>query len=258
MSSDALPFRALLRRSHASRALFASGLAALALHALALLAYGLVPTSRPALRPRVESELVVTLLDAPRLALPRALGGEASAAEPRAPASATSAANKRSPRRARAASGREPVRASTVGAPAQTSAVPSAALLAGASAREGAPNALSQGTGSSAGTGAPSAITSGDTEVLPFRDGMSRPVLISKVDPVYTREARDAHVEGLILTKCVITTAGALRNCRVVKGIPAMDGAVLSALARWRYEPVRYQGKAVSVEYVIPIRLVGP
>ena len=114
--------------------------------------------------------------------------------------------------------------------------------------------------GASVGTGAGSkgGVASGDTQVLPFMDGMTRPALVSKVDPVYSREARDANVSGLILTKCVITTSGKLQRCRIVKGLPLMDQQVLSALSQWRYSPVMYQGKPVTVEYLIPVRLVGP
>ena len=86
---------------------------------------------------------------------------------------------------------------------------------------------------------------------------MARPVLLSKVDPVYTREARDANVEGLILTKCVITVQGALQRCRIIKGVALMDQAVLQALAQWRYSPVIYQGKPTPVEYLIPVRVVA-
>ena len=35
-----------------------------------------------------------------------------------------------------------------------------------------------------------------------------------------------------------------------------MDAAVLAALAKWKYAPVTYQGRAVAVDYVIPVRLV--
>ena len=113
------------------------------------------------------------------------------------------------------------------------------------------------GTGLGSGAGSRPGIVSGDTQVLPFMDGMTRPTLISKVDPLYTREARNAEVEGLILTKCVITTTGTLTRCRIVKGIPLMDAAVLSALSQWRYSPVMYQGKPAAVEYLIPVRLVS-
>jgi len=94
--------------------------------------------------------------------------------------------------------------------------------------------------------------------VLPFGDGMTRPKLVDMTPPQYTREAREANVKGLFLAKCVITVSGSLQNCRVVKGLPHMDQAVLSALARWRYSPVIYQGKPVAVDYVIQVRLAGP
>jgi protein TonB len=151
-------------------------------------------------------------------------------------------------------------------APAATGAR-AGAVIAGAAGQVGKALASSVGTsngsgsgsrGEGSGTGNKSGVASGDTEVLPFRDGMTRPALLSKVDPLYTREAREANVEGLILTKCVISTLGTLKSCRIVKGIPLMDQAVLSALAQWRYSPVLYQGKAVTVEYVIPVRLVRP
>lgn len=133
-----------------------------------------------------------------------------------------------------------------------TTATPSGAT--GPAAARG--TATGTGTGTGSGTGA--ARSGNDVTVLPFTDGMTRPKLIEMVEPQYTREARDANVKGLFLAKCVITTTGALRKCRVVKGLPMMDQAVLSALARWRYTPVIYQGKPVAVDYVIQVRLGGP
>jgi protein TonB len=123
----------------------------------------------------------------------------------------------------------------------------------GAGAGTGTGTASDLGAGA-AGTGK----TVGGTTVLPFSDGMTRPNLLSKVDPIYTAQARAGGVEGLILTKCVITTRGELQQCKIVKGLPFMDRAVLEALAQWRYSPVLYQGKPTAVEYVIPVRLVRP
>jgi protein TonB len=83
---------------------------------------------------------------------------------------------------------------------------------------------------------------------------MERPTLISGPQPVYSREALAARVEGTVLAKCVITTSGTLRDCRILKGLPYMEGAVLDALARQRYRPVVYQGRPVNLEYVIPFK----
>ncbi len=114
------------------------------------------------------------------------------------------------------------------------------------------------GAGIGSGSGTRPGTASGDVTVLPFMGGMTRPSLVSKVDPEYTREAREAGVAGTIIAKCVITTAGVLQRCRIIKSIPLMDQAVLAVLPRWRYSPVIYQGKPTAVEYHIPIRLILP
>jgi eukaryotic-like serine/threonine-protein kinase len=94
--------------------------------------------------------------------------------------------------------------------------------------------------------------------VLPFGPNMSRPILLSGSDPLYSREAIIANVEGVMIAKCTITTVGMLQNCRIVKGLPHMDKSMLDSLATRRYSPVVFQGKAIAVEYVFNIRLVRP
>ena len=91
-------------------------------------------------------------------------------------------------------------------------------------------------------------------EVLPFGEGMKRPERLSGRDVTYTREAREARVEGTMLVKCVITVKGELERCRIIKRLPHMEEAVMDALKTWRMTPVQYQGRAVKVEYVIPFR----
>jgi protein TonB len=76
--------------------------------------------------------------------------------------------------------------------------------------------------------------------------------------PQYTREALEARVEGKMLVKCVITAEGELKNCRVIKPLPHMDKAVLEALSKWKFAPVTYQGRAIAVDYVIPVTLIIP
>ncbi len=96
------------------------------------------------------------------------------------------------------------------------------------------------------------------SEILPFGEGMTRPKQLEGRPVAYSREALEAHIEGLMLIKCVITTEGKLENCRIVKPLPHMEKAALDALSSSRWTPVMYQGKPVSVEYVIPLRLVMP
>ena len=87
---------------------------------------------------------------------------------------------------------------------------------------------------------------------------MARPVFVSGPDLAYTRRAFEREVEGLMIVKCVVTVEGAVRDCRVVKGLPYMDEAVVQALERRRYRPATLDGKPVEVKYVFRVNLRMP
>jgi protein TonB len=111
------------------------------------------------------------------------------------------------------------------------------------------------GRGAQAGSALGSATTTHRYEILPFGPGMTRPQPLSGRDPVYTRAARMARVEGTVIARCVITVQGRLEKCRIVKGQPHMDDAVLQALATRRYTPVMYQGHVQAVLYNVHVTL---
>jgi TonB family protein len=112
-------------------------------------------------------------------------------------------------------------------------------------------NATIPGTAPGAATPGAAAVPA----VLSFGPEMTRPTLISGGDLSYPREAIVAGISGTIVAKCTITAEGALRNCRIIKGLPFLDKAALDVLATRRYSPVMYQGKAVSVEYVFNFKV---
>jgi protein TonB len=95
--------------------------------------------------------------------------------------------------------------------------------------------------------------------VVPFGEGMTRPVLLQSGRPItYTREAIAARVEGVSIARCVITAEGLVERCKVIKPLPFMDEAVLEHLQSQRFQPVSYQGKPVSVGYNFSVRLTLP
>lgn len=102
----------------------------------------------------------------------------------------------------------------------------------------------------------PAATTSAPPKnaVIPFGPGMERPKKLSGPDPVYTRDAREAKVEGKMLVQCVITADGKLSGCSVLKSLPFMDQAVLSALAQQTWSPATVGGQPVSVLFTIPFK----
>lgn len=93
--------------------------------------------------------------------------------------------------------------------------------------------------------------------VLPFGSGMDRPKKISGRDPEYSREALAAGVDGMMIVRCVIELDGKLADCKVIKSLPYMENAVLSALATHRYTPVMFQGRPQRVNYTFNIKLVA-
>jgi periplasmic protein TonB len=93
---------------------------------------------------------------------------------------------------------------------------------------------------------------------LEFNDTMTPPVRTSGPDPVYTRQAEEHEVEGLMVVKCVVTVEGTVKECRVLRGLPFMDRAVVEALEKRRYRPALLLGKPVEVEYTFKLRLGLP
>jgi TonB family protein len=113
-----------------------------------------------------------------------------------------------------------------------------------------AATAVGTGTGVGVGQGGPLAFSA--------EQGMTEPRRIAGADPVYTRAALAAGVEGTLVAQCVITAGGAVEDCRIVKGLPHLDRAVLDALRHQRYAPVTYRGQPVAVSYVFTFRMVIP
>lgn len=119
------------------------------------------------------------------------------------------------------------------------------------------PDGIQGGLGS--GTGGVSAIAMLSAHEGPVEydeAAMSPPERLSGPNPEYTYLARTHDVQGVMVVKCIVTTLGVVRNCRVLEGLPYMDQAVIDALQRRRYSPARLaNGSAVEVDYTFHIRL---
>jgi protein TonB len=87
---------------------------------------------------------------------------------------------------------------------------------------------------------------------------MTPPQLLSGAQLQYTREALEARVSGTAIARCTITREGDVENCRIIRGLPHMDAAVLDALTNRHYRPVSFQGQPVSVSYTFHVRLELP
>jgi TonB family protein len=84
---------------------------------------------------------------------------------------------------------------------------------------------------------------------------LTRPQRTSGESPQYTAEARDNHVEGTVLVRCVIDMEGVPSRCQIVRSVPSMDAEVLRAVSTWRMNPAAFDGTPVEIDYVIAVRL---
>ncbi|MBM7115475.1 TonB family protein [Archangium primigenium] len=106
----------------------------------------------------------------------------------------------------------------------------------------------------------PSSAPAGTGEdVVPFGPGMTPPKLVSTGVPLaYTDNALRARVQGVVVVRCVITRVGDVENCRVIKGQPFMDEAVVDSLTSRRYAPLTFRGQPVNVSYTFNVNLRLP
>lgn len=90
-----------------------------------------------------------------------------------------------------------------------------------------------------------------------FDARMEPPEFVSGPSPQYTQKALEREVEGIMEVRCVVTTDGRVRACRVARSLPFMDRAVIDALERRRYRPATLGGRPVEVFYRfrIPLQL---
>jgi TonB family protein len=93
---------------------------------------------------------------------------------------------------------------------------------------------------------------------LEFNESMTAPTMVSGPNPEYTQDAIERGIEGVIQVRCVVTVAGMVRACKVVKGLPYMDRPVIDALQARKYRPALAAGKPVDVFYTFTIRLKLP
>ena len=77
----------------------------------------------------------------------------------------------------------------------------------------------------------PAAVNAAQGQVIPA-------VLISHVEPKYTRDARKNRITGTCTLQLTIDTKGTPQNVHVIKGLdPGLDLSAVKAVERWRYRP---------------------
>jgi periplasmic protein TonB len=90
-------------------------------------------------------------------------------------------------------------------------------------------------------------------------EGVSRGLLIKKVEPQYPDDARQARIQGTVVLKAMISKTGDLKELNLVSGHPMLAPAAIDAVRQWKFKPYLLNGDAVEVETQIQVnfRLSG-
>ncbi len=79
------------------------------------------------------------------------------------------------------------------------------------------------------------------------------PKKVLDVKPEYPQVAMDGKVQGVVIIEATIDTAGGVSETRVLRSIPLLDQAALTAVRGWQYEPTWLNGEAVPVIMVVTV-----
>ncbi len=90
----------------------------------------------------------------------------------------------------------------------------------------------------------------------PLRVGgdVKAPVVIDRVEPVYSEEARKARISGIVILEVVIGRDGLVKKAYVLKPLPfGLDQAAVDAVKQWRFKPGTLDGKPVDVIFNLTV-----
>jgi periplasmic protein TonB len=87
-------------------------------------------------------------------------------------------------------------------------------------------------------------------------EGVQSAMLIHRVEPLYPRFARTAHISGTVELRAIIGRDGRVNSVEMLSGNPLLTRAAIEAVRQWRYRPTILDGEAVEVETRITVNFV--
>lgn len=92
--------------------------------------------------------------------------------------------------------------------------------------------------------------------LVPTGDDIKMPELLTKVEPKYPHDARNARAEGTVILQAVIREDGTIGNVEVLRhaeGWPSLDEAAMVAVRQRTYRPATKAGRPVSIYFTIRV-----
>jgi protein TonB len=86
--------------------------------------------------------------------------------------------------------------------------------------------------------------------------GVSNPVLLDKIQPIYPELARKAGIQGKVFLQAIVTEDGSVQNVSVLScNAPDLgfEDAAIEAVKKWRYKPAEQKGQPVDVFFNVAV-----
>jgi len=83
--------------------------------------------------------------------------------------------------------------------------------------------------------------------------GVTKGLMIHRVDPPYPPLARAARVQGEVVLKAIIDKDGNITDLQLISGHPLLVPSAIEAVKQWRYKPYLLNGQPVEVETTITV-----
>jgi len=83
---------------------------------------------------------------------------------------------------------------------------------------------------------------------------VTRPVLVWKIDPDYSDQARTARLQGLVVVRIEVGPDGQPRNLRIDQGLGmGLDEKAMEAVRKWKFRPGTRDGRAVAMSAMVEV-----
>lgn len=92
---------------------------------------------------------------------------------------------------------------------------------------------------------------------LPHRirvsSGVTAGLLKTKVNPLYPPEARDQHIQGVVVLAVKIDNEGNVYDVELISGHPLLADSAIDAVKQWKYRPYLLNGNPIEVETQVQV-----
>jgi TonB family protein len=86
--------------------------------------------------------------------------------------------------------------------------------------------------------------------------GVMAGLLISKVNPTYPDDAKQARIQGVVLLHVQIDKEGNVEKIELISGHPLLAPAAIEAVQQWKYKPYLLNGNPIEVDTQVQVNFM--